>query len=41
VASFFLKKLAHEDTAGSPSLTTHVQPDPAMPNPRRPVEGDV
>jgi POT family proton-dependent oligopeptide transporter len=42
-ASFWLKRLAHEDkqTLSSASATAHVQPDPAMPRPAKPVEGDV
>ncbi len=40
-ASFFLKRLAHESTLGDADATTHTQPDPAMPRPARPVEGDV
>ncbi len=41
--SFLLKRMAHEslDRDGSPLPTAHVQPDPPMPHPSRPTEGDV
>lgn len=40
-ASFFLKRLAHESELGDADATPHAQPDPALPRPARPVEGDV
>ena len=42
-ASFVLKRLAHEDQGRltDPAVTTHTQPDPAMPHPNKPAEGDV
>lgn len=41
--SFVLKFMAHEgkDRMGEPARTAHTQPDPAMPHPARPTEGDV
>ncbi len=43
IASFVLKRLEHfgKDRLGDPLKTSHTQPDPPMPHPARPVEGDV